>query len=47
MQDCKRMVKAGFRVDWEPYLKGVLLAIRAHLLGVRALLRVCMHNLST
>jgi hypothetical protein len=30
------MIRAGFRVDWEPYLKSVLLAIRAHLLGVRA-----------
>ena len=30
------MIRAGFRVDWEPYLKSVLLAMRAHLLGVRA-----------
>ena len=43
LQECKRMVRAGFRVDWEPYLKSVLLAIRAHLLGVRR--PACPHAL--
>ena len=29
------MINARFRVDREPYLKGILLCIRAHLLQVR------------
>ena len=35
MKEAKAMIKAGFRVDREPYLKSILLCIRAHLLQVR------------
>ena len=34
MKEAKAMIKAGFRVDREPYLKSILLCIRAHLLQV-------------
>ena len=35
MQEAKTMIQAGFRVDREPYLKSILLCMRAHLLQVR------------